>query len=179
MVGYCTLGDRMKASLALALVILFNPSFSLAAQSGTALICSSADNEIKLTADLSENEKKDHKKTSEQVVVTVVEGIRNIYRDSGKDIQLIRKPTTQLTVSDLKRKNQTVTLFTDDSEEKPQVAHSGEGMTITKFQAGLSIPHLKIDKEHVTCLETQWNDSPQPASQVTTPSVGHASDQAD
>jgi hypothetical protein len=137
--------------------LLFSAHTAFAGKdSGIVYICSNASNEIKLTADLSD-------KKTERVAVVFVEGIKQVYNEyQGKkqknvfSLGAIKNLTLQIQKD--AKSSPAVILETDPETSHSQTAHSGEGVTVTKFDAALSIPSLKVAKEPVSCLETKWND---------------------
>ena len=124
--------------------------------SGTVYICSNASNEIKITADLSD-------KKSDQVAIVFVEGVKQVYNayqgKKQKNLLLVGAMKNQtLQIKTDAKSPPSVVLETDPENAHSQIAHSGEGVSVTKFDAMLSVPSLQVTQERVSCLETKWAD---------------------
>jgi hypothetical protein len=139
------------------LVFCANTNHALAAKDGgTVYICGNAENDIKITANLSNT-------MHDQVAVVDVDGLKKVfYEYKGKKILNVfqvgaAKNMTLQIKKDAKSAN-LVVLEIDPETAHSQLAHSGEGVSITKFDASLSVPSLKVSHELVSCLETKWND---------------------
>lgn len=125
-------------------------------EGGTVYVCASPDNLIKLTADLSDNK-------AERSAVVYVDGITKLYYEQKNHKQIneflvaaVKNSTLQIRKN--KRSPILVSLETTADTSHSQLAYSGEGVTVTKFDSSLSIPALKVVKQAVSCLETKWTD---------------------
>lgn len=136
--------------------------------SGNVLICASDDNEVKMTADLSDGKK------GEKIAIAMLEGIPykfpelaankkmnqiEFYPSKGNNAQKI----TALLVTSLKTKKPSITLTTNPETNKLQVLHDvtePSPLKISKFKANLTVddPKLKIYDQEVTCTETKWSE---------------------
>ena len=140
----------------LSLLLLLSSASAFAAKDGgTVYICANKDNSIKLTADLSDQK-------FNQVAVVMVDGVSKLFHGfNGRTrrnlflMGAVKNSTLQIR-RDAKSPNR-VSLDTNP-EGHAQVAHEGAGVTVTKFEATLTVPELQIATEAVSCLETRWSD---------------------
>ncbi len=129
------------------------------AESGTVLICASEDNEIKMTADLSDE--KGHK-----VAIAMLEGIPKTFTEGSAkkrkhSFALNSNKNTPLIVTSLKSKKPEIIISTDPENNKSQVIHDvtePSTLKITRFTATISVPALQLSNEAVTCTENKWHN---------------------
>ena len=129
------------------------------AESGTVLICASEDNEIKMTADLSDE--KGHK-----VAIAMLEGIPKTFSEGSvkkakHSFLLNSNKNTPLVVTSTKSKQAEIIVSTDPENNKSQVMHDvtePSTLKITKYTATLTVPALKLSNEAVTCTENKWHN---------------------
>ena len=127
------------------------------AESGTVLICSSEDNEIKMTADLSDEK-------GQKVAIAMLEGIPKTFSEGvGKKLKnsfsIASNKTTPLLITSAKTKKTEIIVSTDPEANPPQVLHDvtePSTLKVTKFKANLTVPSLQLSNEAVTCTENKW-----------------------
>lgn len=143
-----------------ALFIVFTLFSNFAfANGGNVLICSSEDNEVKMTADLSDG--KDPK-----VAKATLEGIPALFPElkNGKKqfkFDFYVEKTKPLTVLPLNSKVPVITVTTDPAKNGFQVIHETtepSPLKISKYKAILSVPKLEISNQEVSCTETRWKE---------------------
>ena len=135
---------------------LFTPHAEAAKNGGLAYICSNPDNEIKITADLSDGK-------GEKVAVVVLEGSQDIYRETvGKKSKYIfsinSSKTSLLEVRKSSKESPFIQLTIDPETAHKQLASDDEGLKINKMDAHLTVVGLPINDVVVSCLETRWNN---------------------
>jgi hypothetical protein len=123
---------------------------------GTVYICSNAENSIKITADLSEQK-------YDQVVVVVADGMTKLFHEykHKKRENLFLLGAVKNSTLQIKKDAKSpvlVSLDTNPETNHSQVAHEGEGVTISKFDATLTVPGMQVANETVSCLETKWSE---------------------
>ncbi len=133
---------------------IFLPN-SNAAKSGLVYICSTPDNEIKITADLSDGK-------GEKVAVVVLEGSKDIYAETvGKKSKYVfsvnPSKTTLLEVRKDAKNPPLIRLSVNPENSNKQLASDDEGLKINQMDAFLSVVGLPINNTKVSCLETRWS----------------------
>ena len=145
----------MKTSI-LLLLALFSPLSSFA-ESGNVLICASEDNEVKMTADLSDG-------VGQKVAKASLEGIPMLFpeaisKKTKNTFSFHLNKSTPLLVTSVSGKNAEITLTTNPEHNHLQVVHDvtePAPLKISKFSALLSVPKLEINEQAVNCTETKW-----------------------
>jgi hypothetical protein len=141
----------------LAFLFLLSSASAFAARDGgTVYICANADNSVKITADLSDQKQ-------DQLAVVMLDGVSKVfYAYHGRTRQnlflvgAVKNSTLQIKKGT--RSAIRVSLDTNPETSHAQIAHSGEGVSVIKFSASLTVPELQITAESVACLETKWSD---------------------
>ena len=157
MFNFTKASSFIYAAFSLVLTIgSFAHAAAPAKASGTVYICSNANNDVKITADLSDQKK-------DRLAVVYADDLKQVYNEFNhkKLLNLFLVGATKNVTLEIKKTAKAaaaVTLEVDPDNSHSQLAHSGEGVTITKFEASLTVPSLKLNKEVVSCLETKWTD---------------------
>jgi hypothetical protein len=138
------------------LLMLSSTSAFAVKDGGTVYICANSDNSVKITADVSDQKQ-------DQLAAVMVDGVSKVfyaYRGKKRENLFLLGSVKNSTLQ-IKRNAKSavrVSLSTNPDTIHSQVAHSGEGVTITKFSASLTVSELQINAESVACLETKWSD---------------------
>ena len=150
----------MRAMKAFVLFGLLFSQLTFAAQySGNFLICASEDNNLKMTADLSDGK-------GEKVAVAVADGKKLIFEESVRgraryQFSFYPNKKTPLIVAPVGKKTADITVSVNPENSSYRlVLDRKEPLVyrVAKFNAFLNIKKLNVSDRPVSCTESKWEN---------------------